>query len=75
MAYSQALRAFTKILKQPFGFLRRLGHSSVIYVNDSYLQGNTISSCLQNVKETITLLQKLGFTHTPRKIYPGPNPI
>ena len=28
--YAQALRAFTKILKQPFGYLRKLGHTSVI---------------------------------------------
>ena len=30
----------TKLLKQPFGFLRKHGYASVIYIDDSYLQGD-----------------------------------
>ena len=37
--YGPAMRVFTKISKVPFGHLRSLGHNSVVYVNDSYLQG------------------------------------
>ena len=35
--YGPALRMFTKVLKQPFGFLRSQGHQSVVYADDSYL--------------------------------------
>ena len=60
--YGPAMRIFTKLLKVPFSTLRQLGLLSVIYVDDSYLQGNTYDTCLANVKKTITILQFLGFT-------------
>ena len=37
--YAQTPLLFTKLLKQPFGFLRKHGYASVIYIDDSYLQG------------------------------------
>ena len=37
--YGPAMRVFTKTSKVPFGHLRSLGHNSVVYVDDSYLQG------------------------------------
>ena len=39
--YAQAPLIFTKLLKQPFSFLRKQGYASVIYIDDSYLQGDT----------------------------------
>ena len=65
--YSDAMRIFTKILKSPFAQLRKMGHLSVIYVDDSYLQGETLLQCQNNVSETVVLLQSLGFTVHPEK--------
>ena len=60
--YAQAPLIFTKLLKQPFGFLRTHGYSSVVYIDDSYLQGDTYSHCLENINATRTLLTSLGFS-------------
>ena len=38
--YGPAMRLFTKISKVPFRHLRIQGHNSVVYVVDSYLQGD-----------------------------------
>ena len=34
---------------------------SVIFVDDSYLQGDTKQECLQNIEATVSLLESLGF--------------
>jgi len=60
--YGPAMRAFTKLLKPPFAILRNYGFLSVVYVDDSYLQGNTYEACLKNVIETVKVLDNLGFT-------------
>ena len=60
--YSQAPMLFTKILKKVFAALRKSGHSSVIYIDDTYLQGNSYSHCTENVGATVLLLRELGFT-------------
>ena len=57
-----AMRLFTKVLKPPFAWLRSKGHMSVVYVNDTYLQGNTQLECFDNIKATVSLLSNLGFT-------------
>ena len=59
--YAQVPLLFTKLLKQPFGFLRKQGLLSVIYLDDSYLQGDSYSSCLHNITTTTSLLTALGF--------------
>ena len=33
----------------------------MVFVDDSYLQGNTHEACLHNIESTIELLQDLGF--------------
>ena len=38
--YGPAMRLFTKISKVPFRHLRSQGHNSVVYVVDSYFQGD-----------------------------------
>ena len=65
--YSDAMRLFTKVLKPAFFYLRKVGYLSVVYVDDSYLQGETFEECLQNITETVKLLQSLGFTINPEK--------
>ena len=39
----------------------------MVFVDDSYLQGNTYEACLHNIESTIELLQNLGFTIHPTK--------
>ena len=59
--YGPAMRIITKISKVPFWHLRRQGHNSVVYVDDSYVQGDTYQSCLANILDNIKLLRELGF--------------
>ena len=55
-AYGPAMRIFTKITKVQFSVLRIQGRTSVIYVDDSYLQGDSYESCFKNVSDTIITL-------------------
>ena len=70
--YCDAMRVFTKILKPVFATLREEGHESVIYVDDSLLQGDTFQECLDNIMATLGMLQSLGFVIHPEKsvLYP-----
>ena len=61
------MRVFTKVLIPAFSYLREIGYLSVVYVDDSCLQGKTFEECLQNITETVKLLQSLGFTIDPEK--------
>ena len=65
--YGPAMRVFTKITKVPFSQLRSKGHSSVVYVDDSYLQGDTYNACIDNILDTLNLLRELGFVIHPDK--------
>ena len=67
--YSDAMQIFTKILKPVFGHLRNQGHISVIFVDDSYLQGDTKHECMSNINAIIDLLSSLGvFIHTGKSV-------
>ena len=67
--YGPAMRIFTKISKVPFGHLRSQGHNSVIFVDDSYLQGDRYQSCLANILDTIKLLRELDFViHSDKSV-------
>ena len=57
--YAQAPLLFTKLLWLPFGSLRSQGHLSVVYMDDSYLQGDSVSSCRRNVSATATDFETL----------------
>ena len=59
--YSKATRIFTKILRPVFGYFKQEGYLSVIFVVDSYLQGNTENKCLEKIEVIVKLLIKLGF--------------
>ena len=61
------MRIFKKITKVPYSVLRKQGHTSVVYVDDSYLQGDSNGSCLNNVNDTIAMLESLGFNIHPEK--------
>ena len=60
-------RKFTKLLKPVYAFLRSLGHLSVAYIDDSYLQGATYDECLQNLIDTKKIFDSLGFIVHPSK--------
>ena len=63
--YGPAMRIFTNISKVTFEHLRSQGHNSVVYVHDSYLEGDTHQSCLANISGTVKLLIELGFVIHP----------
>ena len=65
--YGPVMTIFTKIIEVPFSVLGMQGHTSVVYVDDSYLQGESYESCLKNGNDKIIMLQSLGFTIHPEK--------
>ena len=64
---STSPRVFTKILKPVYSTLRKCGHINVPYIDDSLLIGRTYQDCENNVKDTISLVDSLGFTVHPVK--------
>ena len=58
---ASAPRNFTKILKPVFARLREYGHISCGYLDDIFLVGKDYTSCERNIKDTLVLLEKLGF--------------
>ena len=60
-------RKFTKLLKPVYSTLRNLGHLSVAYTDDSYLQADTYELCVHNVIDTLSLFHQLGFVIHPDK--------
>ena len=56
-----APRLFTKILKPVYATLRQNGHLNVGYIDDSYLQGESIEDYQANIDDTCAVLPKLGF--------------
>lgn len=55
-------RYFTKLLKPVYAFLRAQGFLSASFIDDCYLQGQSIEECKKNILSTVNLFQKLGFT-------------
>ena len=62
MGLTHSPRVFTKILKPVFAQLRAMGHISSAYIDDSCLQGSSYEKCLQNIHDTIQLMDSLGLT-------------
>ena len=50
-----------------FSLLRKLGHFSAPYIDDSLLKGPNYKECLENIQDTVNLVDKLGFTVHPEK--------
>ena len=67
MGLTHSPRVFTKLLRPVFAKLRLKGHVSSAYIDDSCLQGSTYETCLQNIKDTVTLMDSLGLTVHPEK--------
>lgn len=63
---------FTKILKPVAKFLRSKGYLSTFYLDDLFLVGHSYDECLQNMNNTKTLLESLGFIINTEKssVYP-----
>jgi hypothetical protein len=67
MGLCMSPRLFTKVLKPLFSHLRQMGHQSVIYIDDTYLQGETVEACNKNVIATANILREYGFVINPEK--------
>lgn len=63
MPYGLAIspRCFTKIIREVVAYLRGRGFKSVCYLDDLFCIGSSYDECLRNVKETVALLECLGF--------------
>ena len=60
-------RKFTKLLKPVYCYLRKKGHISSGYIDDSYLQVDGYQDCLANVVDMLKLFDSLGFIIHPEK--------
>ena len=58
---------FPQAIETPILLPQEEGHHSIIYIDDAYLQGDSYDACYNNVYETVSLFQKLGFTINLRK--------
>ena len=65
---STASRIFTKVLKPIFSTLRKLGHINVAYIDDSLLQSETFHGCIQNIRDTVNLIDSVGLTTHPKNL-------
>ena len=62
-----APRKFTKLLKPVYSSLRKKGHISSPYIDDSILMGDTFNDCALNVVDTVKVLDNLNFVTHPEK--------
>ena len=71
------MRAFKKNCKVPFSHLLHLEHRSEVYIDDSYLQGDSYKAYFDNDKDlkvvklafSIKVLRKLGLIiHTEKSV-------
>ena len=56
---ASAPRIFTKLLKPVYATLRSHGHVSFGYIDDSYLQRDSVRECKANVDDTTELFERL----------------
>ena len=66
---------FTKLLKPIYANSRAQGHESLGYIDDSYLHGDSYSECKNNVIDTVSILDKVGFVTHPEKSVFIPNQV
>ena len=65
--WASAPRKFTKVLKPVYSTLRKWGHNSMGYIDDSFLQADTYDLCKINIAATVKLMSELGFVVHPSK--------
>ena len=58
---------FTKLMKPVVTYLRGLGFTTVVYLDDWLLIGKNYSECKENVEVTVTLPNNLGFLINQKK--------
>ena len=64
---ASAPRIFTKLMKPVYSTLRSMGQIISGYIDDSYLQGDSVAACSSNVKASATLMNTVGFFLHPDK--------
>ncbi|MCG7878916.1 MAG: reverse transcriptase domain-containing protein, partial [Candidatus Thiodiazotropha endolucinida] len=65
-----APRYFTKLLKPVYAKLRQMGHKNSGYIDDSLLLADTENDCEQNVKDTVSVMSKVGFlVHKDKSVF------
>lgn len=64
---STAPYVFTKILKPVVARLKSQGHLSIVYLDNLLLARRNFKECEENVRDTLSLLQKLGFLVNKKK--------
>ena len=70
MMRAHELVIFTILLKPALSYLRKQGYTLVMYIDDLWIQGEDYDQCKKAVKESIWLLDKLGFTiHQDKSIF------
>ena len=67
MGLTSSPRIYTKVMKPVFSTLRNKGYLSSSYIDDSYLQGQNYTECVSNIRDTLFMMLKLGFTIHPEK--------
>ena len=60
-------RKFTKLLKPVFATLRQKGDIVSGYIDDTFLVGDSVEDCWNNVLDTVNMFQSLGFVIHPDK--------
>ena len=64
---SSGPRKFTKLLKPPFSFLRKLLIAIAAYIDDFFTCSSSFKKCEFNVKRCVEVLDSLGFIAHPEK--------
>lgn len=59
--YAAAPRVFTKLLKPVFSQLRQSGVTVMGYIDDVYIQGDSVDECYHAMLETRRVLESCGF--------------
>ena len=64
---AKAPRKFIKLLKPILRLLRTQGIVIVIYIDDSWIYGETFQICLQNITTAAAIFTRFGFIPHPKK--------
>ena len=57
---SCAPRQFTKLMKPVYASLGQKGHKIFGYIDDSLLLSNTFTECLENICDTVNIMENVG---------------
>ena len=59
--YSQGPRKFTKLMRVPMSFLRKLKIIIAAYIDDLFTKARSYNECLRNILSIVEVLTSLGF--------------